>query len=212
MKWKGGSELMRKIRIKCIALALALLILLGGCGSGFLSDLYPTTDSVGIPEKNQENHKGSEANSTGDLSSDKDDDPADRWIYVHVCGCVIKPGLYRFKDGARIDEAIRAAGGFSKDADEKSVNLAQIMTDGSQIEVLPSGVTEEKNPSGDSRINLNLAQKEDLMTLTGIGENRALAIIAYREEHGGFTSVEELKKVEGIGDGIYQKIKNSIKI
>ena len=203
---------MPKRRILCIALGSALVILLGGCGSGFLRDLYPAADAVRIQEEKQDHNTDAEADSTGELSSEKGGDPADRWIFVHVCGCVSKPGLYRFKEGARIDAAIQAAGGFSKGADERSVNLAQIMTDGSQIEVLPAVVSEEKNPSGDSRINLNLAKKEELMTLNGIGENRALAIIAYREEHGGFSSVEELKMVEGIGDGIYQRIKKSIKI
>ena len=203
---------MPKRRIICIAFGLALVFLQGGCGSGFLSDLFPAADSIRLQEENQGYSEGSEADNTGVISSEKGGDPADKWIFVHVCGCVSKPGLYRFKEGARIDAAIRAAGGFSKDADERSVNLAQIMNDGIQIEVLPAVVSEEKNPSGDTRINLNLAQKEELMTLNGIGENRALAIIAYREEHGGFSSVEELKKVEGIGDGIYQKIKKSIKI
>ncbi|MBR5047661.1 MAG: helix-hairpin-helix domain-containing protein [Eubacterium sp.] len=137
----------------------------------------------------------------------------DSWVYVHVCGCVNNPGLYRLARGQRIDAAIRRAGGFTREADTKSVNLASLLEDGSQIEVLSidSGGSDDSSRK-DKRVNINLAGKEDLMTLHGIGESRALAIIAYREEHGGFSSVEELKEVEGIGDGIYQKIKNTIRI
>ena len=194
--------------ILCIALGLFLIMVSGGCSPDFLSDLYPVRDT--IPEQRQD--EKAEFTTAGDEGSVPGTDSDEHWIYVHVCGCVKNPGLYRLKEGSRIDAAIRAAGGFSKEADEKSVNLALPVKDGTQIEVLSASVSEEKNSSRDSRINLNLAQKEDLMTLNGIGENRALAIIAYREEHGGFSSVEELKKVEGIGDGIYQKIKNAIKI
>ena len=97
-------------------------------------------------------------------------------------------------------------------SDEKSVNLALPLEDGIQIEVLSNTNSEVDNSSQDSRINLNQAEKEELMSLNGIGENRALAIISYREEHGKFSSVEELKEVEGIGEGIYRKIKNDVKI
>ncbi len=199
---------MWKKYILCIALVSFLIMITGGCSPGFLSDLYPVRDS--IPDQKQDEIAEFTAAGNEDIETGTGSD--DHWIYVHVCGCVKNPGLYRLKEGSRIDAAIRAAGGFSKEADEKSVNLALPVEDGTQIEVLSASVSEEKNSSRDSRINLNLAQKEDLMTLNGIGENRALAIIAYREEHGGFSSVEELKEVEGIGDGIYQKIKNAIKI
>lgn len=199
---------MWKKYILCIALVLFLIMITGGCNPGFLSDLYPVRDS--IPDQTQDEIAEFTTAGNEDIETGAGSD--DHWIYVHVCGCVKNPGLYRLKEGSRIDAAIRAAGGFSKEADEKSVNLALPLEDGTQIEVLSASVSEGQNSSRDSRINLNLAQKEDLMTLNGIGENRALAIIAYREEHGGFSSVEELKEVEGIGDGIYQKIKNAIKI
>ncbi len=194
--------------IFCISLSLFLIMILGGCSLGFLSDLYPVRDT--ILDENKDG-KAEFATAT-DQNAGTGADSGVSWIYVHVCGCVKNPGLYRLKEGERIDAAIRAAGGFSKEADEKSVNLALPLEDGTQIEVLSVSVPEGKNSSQDSRIDLNLARKEDLMTLNGIGENRALAIISYREEHGGFSSVEELKEVEGIGDGIYQKIKNAIKI
>ena len=202
---------MWKKYILCVVLGLSLIMIPVGCSPGFLSDLYPVRDNVPIGEESRKD--GSQESHTAmERASGTGTDSGNQWIYVHVCGCVKKPGLYRLKEGERIDAAIRAAGGFSKEADEKSVNLALPLADGTQIEVLPATASQGKESSGDSRINLNLARKEDLMTLNGIGENRALAIIAYREEHGGFSSVEELKQVEGIGDGIYQKIKNAIKI
>ena len=203
---------MLKKKTLTVAVVLFLVLVLAACKADFLSDLYPVNDSISIQGDSQKQE--SETGDTNDLDkiSEASTDLSESWIYVHVCGCVRNPGLYRLEKGDRIDAAIKAAGGFSKEADEKSVNLALPLEDGIQIEVLSNSTPEVDNSSQDSRINLNQADKEDLMTLNGIGENRALAIINYREEHGKFSSVEELKDVEGIGEGIYRKIKNDVKI
>lgn len=200
-------------RILYILIGLSVVLFLSGCNLDFISDLYPAKDTISIQDDYQGIDPAAENSTDYHWVSDTGTDTSHKWIYVHVCGCVKEPGLYRFEEGARIDDAIRAAGGFTKEADQKSVNLAQLLMDGSQIEVFSSVISDGNTSSRkDNRINLNLAGKDDLMTLTGIGENRALAIISYREQHGGFSSVEELKDVDGIGDGIYQKIKNAIKI
>ncbi len=197
----------RRRFICCIFLAISMMFVLEGCNFPFLSDLYPVEKGVSI--------RGEAASSyeedTGRVSGAEE---GDSLIYVHVCGCVRHPGLYSFKEGDRIDAAIRAAGGFTSEADQKSVNLARTLEDGSQIRVLSDGGgSEGTSGSGDDpRIDLNQADKNQLMTLSGIGESRALAIIAYRDAHGSFSSVEELKKVDGIGEGIYQKIKDLIKV
>ncbi|MGN1267697.1 MAG: helix-hairpin-helix domain-containing protein [Dorea sp.] len=146
-------------------------------------------------------------------------------IYVHVCGCVKNPGLYRLFPGIRAGEAIEEAGGFTKKADTTAVNLAESLSDGCQLYVPAKA---EKNPkqaeggeaypssqSGDSevgKVNLNTASSEELTTLSGIGSSRAEAILAYREEHGSFSSIEDIKNVSGIGDGIFEKIKDSITV
>lgn len=198
----------RRRFICCIILSLSVMIGPAGCSSGFLSDLYPEEKGVSIRGEADSSFE----EDTGKASGEED---GDQLVYVHVCGCVKHPGLYSFREGDRIDAAVRAAGGFTREADQKSVNLAQPLEDGSQIRVLPVAGGGSEGTSGsadDPRVDINRADKNRLMTLTGIGESRALAIIAYREAHGSFSSPEELIKVDGIGEGIYQKIKDLIKI
>ena len=116
--------------------------------------------------------------------------------------------------------AVKAAGGFTEDAAREDINQAEKMKDGQQIYV-PSkkeaeessagtGSTNGKDSSG--KININTAGKEELMTLPGIGESKAGDIIAYREEHGPFSKTEDIMKIQGIKEGIYSKIKDSIAI
>ena len=145
-------------------------------------------------------------------------------IYVHVCGCVKKPGVYSLHFGARTQEAINAAGGFSEKANQTAWNLAEVLQDGMQIyvpskdeakEALNEEQSSQKDLSASQRkdtVNINRASKEDLVTLPGIGESRADAIIARREEKGTFTSIEEIKDVAGIGDGIFNRIKDLITV
>lgn len=142
-------------------------------------------------------------------------------IYVHICGAVKEPGVYELSAGDRADAAVKAAGGFLKDADEKAINLAEILSDGMQIYVpamdedygvAGSSLQGAKSAGNFGLINLNSASMEELMTLSGIGESKALAIIQYREENGRFASIEEIKNVKGIGDGIFEQIKESITI
>lgn len=145
-------------------------------------------------------------------------------IYVHVCGCVRKPGVYQLHSGARTQEAIDAAGGFSEKANQTAWNLAEVLQDGMQIyipskEEAKEALNEEQSskkvlsasPKGDT-VNINTASKEELVTLPGIGKSRADAIIACREEKGSFTSIEEIKNVAGIGEGIFNRLKDLITV
>lgn len=145
-------------------------------------------------------------------------------VYVHVCGCVKKPGVYQLHFGARVQEAIDAAGGFSEKANQTAWNLAEVLQDGMQV-YIPSkdeakeALNEEQSLGKDlsasqkeDTVNINKASKEELMTLPGIGESRADAVIACREEKGSFTSIEEIKNVTGIGDGIFSRIKDLITV
>lgn len=150
-------------------------------------------------------------------------------IYVDVCGAVANPNVYQFPENSRVFQAIEAAGGMTEDAAQGYLNLAQVLTDGQQIYVptkeevesldlsiqsADNNVTEAANVSENSstKVNLNTADAETLMTLSGIGESKALAIIAYRDEQGGFHSVEELMNVPGIKEGTFSKIKENIAI
>ena len=126
------------------------------------------------------------------------------------------------------------AGGFREDAAVELVNQAEALNDGQQIRIFtreearqqeeaggapadPQMTNQETdasggNTSGEGLVNLNRADKSALMTLTGIGETRAEAILAYRETHGGFSSVEELMQVEGIKEKTYEKLKDKITV
>lgn len=139
-------------------------------------------------------------------------------IFVHVCGAVKKAGVYELKDGARICDAIKAAGGFKKTANQTFLNQAQILADGEQV-VVPAKDETEKNPvsaeegtdtKNIQKISINHGTCQELMTLPGIGEAKANSIIKYREENGGFQALEDLKKIQGIKDGVYSKIADYI--
>jgi len=135
-------------------------------------------------------------------------------LYVHVCGQVKEPGVYELSEGSRVYDAVKLAGGLTEEAYEEAVNLAETVTDGQQIRIPDRTEAEsfslEEQISEDGLINLNTATKEQLMTLTGIGASRAEDIIAYREEHGGFQSVEDIMKVPGIKEAAFAKIKKDI--
>ena len=140
-------------------------------------------------------------------------------IYVYVCGQVQMPGVYRLFEGDRIYQAIDAAGGILSEGDATSLNLAETLRDGQKIYVpsyeeadqwVETEAMTEQTESG--MVNINQASKEVLMTLSGIGESKAEAIIRYRDEQGLFHSIEELMNVPGIKEGTYLKIKDRISI
>ena len=137
-------------------------------------------------------------------------------LYVYVCGAVVEPGVYTLKPDSRIVAAVEAAGGFLPEAAVEAVNLAELVQDGMQI-VVPDVEEAASREAKASRqeaglINLNTATKEELCTLSGIGATKAEAILAYRTEIGGFSSIEQLKEVAGIGESLFKQIKSSIYI
>ncbi len=134
--------------------------------------------------------------------------------YVYICGAVLKPGVYALPEGSRIYEAIEMAGGLLAEADAASVNQAETVLDGQMIQVFTQTESQDAvlKEEKDGRIDINRADKNALMTLPGIGEAKAEAILAYREANGRFLSVEELKNISGIKDGIFDQIKEHIKV
>ena len=152
-------------------------------------------------------------------------------IYVDVTGAVKAPGVYTLPAGSRVFEAIALAGGAREDASLENLNQAGILQDGQQIRVyteeeaaqmaqqgslpsLPGAETAagQKESQEASKVNINTAGKEELMTLTGIGETRAEAILAYRQETGGFQAPEDLMQVEGIKEKTFEKLKDQITV
>lgn len=136
--------------------------------------------------------------------------------FVHICGEVENPGVYELAEGSRIFEVVEMAGGFTKEASQSSLNLAEMIVDGMQIVILSKeeamAVRNAEEEQAAGLININKASKEQLMTLPGIGASRAEEIIRYREESGGFQRIEDIMKVSGIKDAAFQKIKDSIAV
>jgi competence protein ComEA len=129
-----------------------------------------------------------------------------RLIFVHVAGAVHRPGLYELPDGSRVNDAVHAAGGAAKDADLDSLNLASKLKDGDKVLVPRKGGGGAQAPSSGATaassgglVNLNTATAADLETLPGVGPATAQKIIAYRTDHGGFRTVDDLLNVAGIG-------------
>ena len=122
-------------------------------------------------------------------------------VVVHVAGAVASPGVYSVADGARVIDAVTAAGGFAIDANPDAINLAAKVSDGQRIYVPRVGesVVAADGAVESGPINLNQATAEQLDTLPGVGPATAAAIISYREQHGPFASVDDLADVRGIG-------------
>ncbi len=148
------------------------------------------------------------------------------FFYVYVCGEVEMPGVYTMPEGSRVCDVFAEAGGLTEDAAEDYWNQARLLTDGEMIYVPTkeeasertltlsdaSSTSQNTDDSTDGKVNINTASKEELMTIPGIGEAKALAILSYRQEHGTFSAIEEVKNVEGIKDGVYTKMKDYIVI
>ncbi len=139
-------------------------------------------------------------------------------IYVHVCGAVNNPGVYEGEAGLRLYQFIELAGGFREDASVECLNLAQGVQDGTQIyvpsktEEVSAVVVPSLTESGSQKLNLNIASKNELMELPGIGNAKAEAILSYRDTNGLFQSVEELMNVPGIKEATFEQIKNLITV
>lgn len=138
-------------------------------------------------------------------------------VYVHVSGQVREPGLYRLDQGARVVDAVAAAGGFSETASRDGVNLARPVSDGEQL-LIPGEGEEGADagasaaPEGDGRVNLNTADVAALDTLPRIGPSIAQRILDWREENGRFTSVDDLMAVPGIGEKMLESLRDLVTV
>ena len=143
-------------------------------------------------------------------------EPDTQEICVYVCGAVKISGVVLLPQGSRAADALDAAGGFDKDAAEEAVNLAAKVSDGEKLyfptkeEYAQGGARGSWQDIGNARedglVNINTADQDRLCTLPGIGQSRAADIIAYREANGGFSACEDIMKVSGIKESVYEKI------
>lgn len=156
-------------------------------------------------------------------------------VVVDIKGMVANPGVYEIDSKARVNDVINIAGGLIEGADTSLINLAKIVTDEMTIIIYSSEEVlekykeevcvcdcplitndacidnnEEKISSG--LVNINTASREELMTVSGIGESKADSIIKYREDNGNFKSIEDIKNVPGIGESLFEKIKDYITV
>ena len=224
---------------KCLLTVFFMLIfILVGCGK----QSYLETKSQSEKSQQSDSHQGSRATGSSNTAaqSDKksnkntnskktktkktsDDTP---WV-VCITGAVNQPGVFHVKEDTRVYEVIKLAGGFRSDAEQDSLNQAAAVSDGEMIRILTveeaklsnspevSGQSQSQTQDGKStggKVSLNRASKEELMTLPGIGESKADAIIKYREENGSFRSIDDLKKISGIKDGVISKFKDKVVI
>ena len=154
-----------------------------------------------------------------DVSSDVP--VAEKTIFVHVEGAVAAPGLFELSEGSRVYDAIQTAGGFTEDARHDAVNLARVLTDGEQI-IVPTTQTDggsDTTPAtaaspgtATGKVNINTADAATLDTLPGIGASTAAKIVADREANGPFKTIEDLKRVSGIGDKKFSQLEGCITV
>ena len=193
-------------------LFITCVIVLTGCGKKTDLELYEMETTFEQSTKEPPDTEITEY-------MDSTDETEQKSVYVDVCGAVLSPGVYELPYGSRVYEAILLAGGVTEEADEKAVNQAALLSDGMQLYVPKEGETGAweaaeagEGMSADDKVNLNTADVGELTTLPGIGEARARDIIAYRDNHGGFSSIQEIKEVSGIKDAVFEKIKEKIKV
>jgi competence protein ComEA len=136
----------------------------------------------------------------------------ERLIYVYVCGCVNNPGVIGVKEGSRIVDVIAKAGGMTEEADVNALNQAEPVVDGQKVYVPIKGEEVSNSSSGQGKVNINTASKDELMTLPGIGESKASDIINYRDSAGGFQTIEDIMQISGIKEAAFEKIKDYIKV
>lgn len=191
---------------KVIGMALVIVAVVAFCGGNLYQEWR--AEGEGLTLVKEEAVASEEA-----AASASEETPASGEVVVHIAGAVSAPGVYTLPADSRVDDAVRAAGA-TADADLSQLNLAQKLADGQKITVPVAGATPADGSSAATTadsdnsglININTATQEELESLPSIGEVRAQAIITYREEHGGFRTIDELKEVSGIGDKIFADI------
>lgn len=213
----------KEISVKKKVIYAVLAVLIAACGLTFAVKQYGSGESYGyVEEKGQGSEAGEEeiADSKNIRTSVEGGQPGadgceDQKLGVFVCGQVKEEGIRYLIRGARVDDAIRLAGGFTDEADRTYWNLAAYVYDGQRIYVPKVGeivpYPEESNAyDAFGRLDLNAATVSMLTELPNIGEKRASDIVKFREKIGRFTSVDQLEEIRGIKGSVYQSIKDLV--
>lgn len=195
--------------VKSIILAFvcSLVLIIGGL---FYFNQNKTEDYSGVSFSNISN----ETNNKDEKAEKRHDEK----IFVDVKGAVKHPGVFETTKDKRVKDLIEEAGGLLDDADTSTLNLSQKVKDQMVIYVLKHGEKPKQISDGGSSssntdvININTANKEQLMKISGVGKTKAEAIISYREKNGDFKKKEDITKVHGIGKATFEKIKDKIEV
>lgn len=218
--------------IVCVAVAIVVLAALGVASSArgdFVVGTTASSSSAAMERSLSAIVDGSAATAEDTQDGAGSSSAASATCFVYVVGAVKHPGVYEVPADSRVNDAVSAAGGFTKKADASAVNLARVVVDGEQITIPEKGearapnATESVPQLGDAggqgsasdpngKVNINTATSEELQGLPGIGEATAAKIIASRESEGPFTSTEDLKRVSGIGDKKYAALEELVTI
>ena len=229
MVFHGGISLKRTLSLKKkkqIAAALAAAVFVcGGCTGNLKEEqdeiLLETVAESSENLEHADDAEQSEAGETLPETAEPQETAETRLgstIYVHVCGHVKYPGVYQMQEGSRVYEAIDKAGGMLEEGAGDAMRImvpdlaqaAQMIEQGAVFDPGSSASVSDRKSSG--KVNLNRADVKELMTLTGIGQSRAEAIIRYREEIGSFERIEDVMKVSGIKESAFNKIKDDITV
>ena len=218
------EDLIEKAKQYKIALGLGLL---GAIVAGFI--LLQGRDQGGT-DVQQLTEQTSSSSSYMNEKSEKSKEISqaeteDQLVTVDVKGAVKKPGVYQLQSNSRVHDALEKAGGMTEEADLKSINQAQKLSDEAvvyvakvgenTVDVTASAPTSATSGTGQTKsalVNLNTATEADFQTISGIGQKRAQDIIAYREANGRFKSVDDLKNVSGIGAKTLEKLKEYVTV
>lgn len=215
---RKGIAMKRTIMI--LILSVFITTLFAACGGEeiALSDVSAQAETASVED-------AVETPAAGTTEMPVQEPARDAEVYVYVCGEVASPGVYELTQGARIYEAVMLAGGLTEEADASVINQAEPVTDGMMIRIPAEGSEEAAAAAtasvqtgqvtasdGTTLIDINTADAAALMTLPGIGESKAAAIIAWRQENGGFAAKEDLMNVSGIGDSTYARLSSQITV
>ena len=189
-----------------LAFVCSLVLIIGGL---FYFNQNKTEDYSGVSFSNISN----ETNNKDEKAEKRHDEK----IFVDVKGAVKHPGVFETTKDKRVKDLIEEAGGLLDDADTSTLNLSQKVKDQMVIYVLkhgekPKQISDSSSSSNTDVININTANKEQLMKISGVGKTKAEAIISYREKNGDFKKKEDITKVRGIGKSTFEKIKDKIEV
>ena len=197
----------QNVKSVILAFVCSLVLIIGGL---FYFNKNKTEDYSGVSFSNISN----ETNNKDEKAENRHDEK----IFVDVKGAVKHPGVFETTKDKRVKDLIEEAGGLLDDADTSTLNLSQRVKDQMVIYVLKHGEKPKQISDGGSSssntdvININTANKERLMKISGVGKTKAEAIISYREKNGDFKKKEDITKVHGIGKATFEKIKDKIEV